>query len=140
MGGQAASSSPLCERDEGLRAYVAKLLEHPQFSSSTRRGKLFCYLIERTIAGKADELTEYAIGVDVFGKPPSFDTRIDSGVRAEMSRLRRALSAYYADSGGRMLGGSSFPREAIFRRLLQVLGRVRKRELRIHAGCCPCAR
>src|SRR5262249_1502318 len=45
------------------------------------------------------EVNEYAIGLDVLEKPPSFDTRIDSSVRAEMSRLRRALNDYYARDG-----------------------------------------
>ncbi|HLW75864.1 MAG TPA: tetratricopeptide repeat protein [Bryobacteraceae bacterium] len=82
-----------------LRAYFERVFDHPTFAVSTRRGRLLRYLIEQELAGKGDQITEYAIGLDVLGKPASFDTRIDSSVRAEMSRLRRVLADYYDGAG-----------------------------------------
>jgi TolB-like protein/Tfp pilus assembly protein PilF len=55
--------------------------------------------VEQTLAGRQAELNEYAIALDVFRRPDSFDPRLDSTVRSEMSRLRRALAAYYAGAG-----------------------------------------
>jgi TolB-like protein/tetratricopeptide (TPR) repeat protein len=86
-------------QDEDLRAYLGRLLSESTFAASTRRGRLLRYLVEESLAGKGEEITEYAIGLDVLGKPSSFDTRVDSSVRAEVSRLRRALTSYYEQEG-----------------------------------------
>ena len=67
--------------------------------SPPRRGRLLRYLLEQTLAGDGDKITEYGIGLDVFEKPSSFDPRIESSIRAEMSRLRRTLADYYAGAG-----------------------------------------
>ena len=55
--------------------------------------------MEHTLAGEGDKVSEYAIGLDVFQKPASFDPRIESVVRTEVSRLRQRLKDYYADEG-----------------------------------------
>jgi len=60
---------------------------------------LLRYLVERTLAGRTAQIGEYAIGLDVFDKPASFDPRIDLAVRAEVSRLRQKLKEYYSSDG-----------------------------------------
>lgn len=84
-----------------IRAYLAQLLDTPQFAASSRRGQLLQYLVRETLAGNGDKITEYAIGLEVFRKPDSFDPRIESVVRTEFSRLRQRLKAWYADEGRR---------------------------------------
>ena len=39
------------------------------------------------------------IGVEVFGRKPGFDPKLDSTVRSEAARLRARLLEYYATSG-----------------------------------------
>lgn len=80
-----------------VRAQVERLLSGPSFALSLRRGQLLRYLVERTLTGEG--INEYAIGVDVFEKPPSFDPRIESIVRTEAGRLRQKLREYYAGDG-----------------------------------------
>ncbi len=53
-----------------VRAYVEGLLTAPLFVGAPRRARLIRYLVERTLAGEGDQVNEYSIGVDVFGKPP----------------------------------------------------------------------
>ncbi len=84
---------------DDVRAYLQRLLASPAFSISSRRGQLLKYLVEHTLAGDGDKVSEYAIGLDVFQKPPSFDPRIESVVRTEVSRLRQRLKDYYANEG-----------------------------------------
>ncbi|MBZ5724906.1 MAG: tetratricopeptide repeat protein [Acidobacteriia bacterium] len=55
--------------------------------------------VEHTLEGKADELKEYLIGVDVFDRPPLYDPRVDPIVRVEARRLRQKLKAYYEGDG-----------------------------------------
>ena len=101
IGGGPAHVSPAldsAQRDE-IRGQLARLLATPAFASALRRGQLLRYLVERTLAGEGDGINEYAIGLDVFEKPASFDPRIESIVRNEAGRLRQKLRDYYAESG-----------------------------------------
>lgn len=83
-----------------IRAYLDTLLAAPEFSASERKSKLVRYLVDQTLSGQASRINEYGIGLDVFERPDSFDPRIDSVVRAEISRLRLKLKEHY-DHGGR---------------------------------------
>jgi serine/threonine-protein kinase len=96
-------------RSREIRAYLARLLTTPHFAAASRRGQLLQYLVNQTLAGEADKVTEYAIGLDVFQKPSSFDPRIESVVRTEFSRLRQRLKDYYADEGLRDPIAIDFP-------------------------------
>lgn len=82
-----------------VRAQLDRLLSRPAFSLSLRRGQLLRYLVERTLDDESDAINEYAIGVDVFERPASFDPRIESIVRTEAGRLRQKLKEYYATDG-----------------------------------------
>ncbi len=96
-------------RSREVRAYLGKLLLTQHFSAASRRGQLLEYLVQHTLAGDADKINEYAIGLDVFRKPASFDPRIESVVRTEFSRLRQRLKDYYADEGRRDTIAIDFP-------------------------------
>lgn len=76
---------------EDVRIALASVLASAGFASK-RRGDLLRHLVERSLAGDAKALSEYSIALDVFGKPESFDPRRESTVRAEMSRVRKALA------------------------------------------------
>ena len=49
--------------------------------------------------GREGELKESIIGVEVFGRKPDYDPKLDSTVRTEAVRLRARLSKYYATEG-----------------------------------------
>ena len=88
-------------RSQAIRATLERLLGTQHFSAPSRRGQLLRYLVEHTLAGDADKINEYAIGLDVFQRPTTFDPRIESVVRTEFSRLRQRLKDYYAEDGRR---------------------------------------
>jgi TolB-like protein len=92
-------AAPLSDRHTGIRAQLEQVLSAPAFASSARRAQLLRYLVERALTDDHEGVNEYAIGVDVFGRPPSFDPRIESIVRTQVSRLRQRLAEYYADEG-----------------------------------------
>ena len=56
-------------------------------------------VVEYALAGKAAELKEYLIGVEVFDRKASYDPRVDPIVRVEARRLRSKLKAYYESAG-----------------------------------------
>jgi TolB-like protein/tetratricopeptide (TPR) repeat protein len=96
----ASDSSSIPADAPRVRTYLETLLASPEFATSGRKSQLLRYLVERTLAGQASQINEYGIGLDVFERPASFDPRIDSVVRAEVSRLRLKLREYYEKSGG----------------------------------------
>ena len=91
------SSSP--DDAARIRSYLDTLLASPEFATSGRKSRLLRYLVEQALAGKASQINEYGIGLDVFERPSSFDPRVDSVVRAEISRLRNKLKDYYNGAG-----------------------------------------
>ena len=60
---------------------------------------LLGFLASKLLAGQADHLKEYSIGIDGLGKPPSYDPRSDSTVRVQIGRLRQKLAEYYRAEG-----------------------------------------
>lgn len=96
----AAGRTPLGPSESAAaRAALDRILASPGFGSGTRRSQLLKYLVEQWLNGESDHITEYGLGLDVFGRPASFDPRIDSIVRTEVSRLRVKLREYYQDAG-----------------------------------------
>ncbi len=78
---------------------MERILASRGFGSGTRRSQLLKYLVEQVLNGGSEHITEYGLGLDVFGRPASFDPRMDSIVRTEVSRLRVKLREYYQDAG-----------------------------------------
>jgi Tfp pilus assembly protein PilF len=83
-------------RQEAIRNHLEVVITSPTFRASVRRAQLLRYLVEKTLAGEESRIGEYAIGVDVLGRPKTFDPRAESIVRTEMTRLRQKLKEYYA--------------------------------------------
>ena len=82
-------------RAEEIRAQVERLVRSKVFETSEVHRRLLQYLADKTIAGEADRLKEYTIGLEAFGKPDSYDPRHDSIVRLQVGRLRQKLTTYY---------------------------------------------
>ena len=93
---------------EQVRLALERALAAPVFASK-RRGELLRYLVERALSGAGCEISEYSIALDVFGKPQTFDPRKESTVRAEMSRVRKALADYYGSTGSAETWRFEFP-------------------------------
>jgi len=82
-----------------VRQQLDRLLASDTLASSGRLCRFLRYVVERTLAGEADQLKEYAIGVDVFDRDERYDPRLDSIVRVEAGRLRSKMEAYYNGQG-----------------------------------------
>ncbi len=80
---------------EAARAQIDRLVHSKTFETSEVHRRLLHYLSEKAINGEAARLKEYTIGLEAFGKPPSYDPRQDSIVRLQIGRLRQKLAAYY---------------------------------------------
>jgi hypothetical protein len=84
---------------ESYQSQVRRILQSKAFRTSEVHRNLLNYLAEKSIAGEADSLKEYTVGLDVFAKPESYDPRQESVVRMHMARLRQKLAEYYRTEG-----------------------------------------
>ena len=57
------------------------------------------YIVERSIQGRCDEITEQQIGVAVFGRAEDYNSNDDNIVRSYARKLRKRIDDYYASEG-----------------------------------------
>lgn len=81
-----------------IREQLERLLAHPLFSNSKRYPVLLAHTVEQTLKGNGAELKERSIGIDVFGRSPSYDANADPVVRITAGEVRKRLMQYYYDS------------------------------------------
>jgi hypothetical protein len=81
-----------------VREQLSRLLIHPLFANSKRYPALLAYTVEQTLLGNAAELKERSIGIEVFGRSPTYDANADPVVRITAGEVRKRLSIYYYDA------------------------------------------
>ena len=84
-----------------VRAQMRRILADPTFQASPARRELLRFVVEETLAGRADRLKGFTIALAVFGRKDDFDPQSDPVVRVEARRLRRDLHSYYVTAGKR---------------------------------------
>ena len=101
---------------EMIRAQLDLLVRDDVFRSSKRSVAFLKYVVEQTLNGSADQIKERTIGIEVFGRDPSYDTNLDHIVRTAATELRKRLASYYVDEKHRselrmdLVPGSYIPR------------------------------
>lgn len=69
------------------------------FAPSSRQAMLLAYLFDKVVEGRAAELKEFTVAVELFHKSLDFDSHSDATVRVEAHRLRKKLEKYYETFG-----------------------------------------
>src|SRR5262245_20820282 len=91
---------PWLESDaQAVRRQLERVLAGPGFARNARLSGFLRYVVEGHLEGKNHELKESVIAVEVFGRSPDFDSRLDPVVRTEAVRLRARLRDYYLKEG-----------------------------------------
>lgn len=85
--------------NEQVRAQLGRVLASRGFANAGRLSRLLRHVVERTLAGEADQLKEYSVGMEVFDRDEKYDPRVDSIVRVEAGRLRSRIDEYYNGDG-----------------------------------------
>jgi len=85
--------------EKTIRQQLDRVLASPTFRQVDRLKRFLTFITLEAAAGHGDQLKEYVIGVQVFGKEESFDPRTDPIVRVQARRLRTRLVRYYRDEG-----------------------------------------
>ncbi|MDL2409215.1 hypothetical protein PY650_26985 [Rhizobium calliandrae] len=94
-GGESASPPEITE----IREQLERILASDEFLAPERGRRFLEYVVEETLAGRADYLKAYTIAQEVFTRDPSFDAQNDPVVRIEAGRIRRGLERYYLVAG-----------------------------------------
>lgn len=79
-------------------AELDRIASSPPFLRAARSRQLLRHLCEKAAGGRQAEIKEATIAAEVFRRE-SYDPQVDSVVRVEMARLRKALEEYYAGPG-----------------------------------------
>jgi adenylate cyclase len=86
-------------RSKAVRDQLDRVLASGDFDASPRSRDFVRYIVEETLAGRADDLTQASIATRVFGRRQDFDATVDPIVRIQAGRLRRSLERYYLLAG-----------------------------------------
>src|SRR5215469_17124257 len=84
---------------ERVRAQVDRILASAAFADAARASNFLRFVVERKLEGRAGEIKEFVIAVEVLGRTSSFDSKTDPIVRVEAGRVRDRLTSYYEDEG-----------------------------------------
>ncbi len=82
-----------------LERHLNEVLEGEAFKGSHRSGRFLKFIVNQAIAGDFDSLKERAIGIEIFGRPPGYDTSSDAIVRVTASDVRKRLLQHYNRPG-----------------------------------------
>jgi hypothetical protein len=86
---------------EQVRAQLQRILASSAFADAERGSRFLRFVVEAALDGRAGEIKEYVIGVEVLGRSPSFDPKTDPIVRVEAGRLRARLNSFYQSEAKR---------------------------------------
>lgn len=82
-----------------LRLHLKEIVEGSVFKGSHRSSQFLQYIVDQAIACNFESLKERVIGVELFGRAPSYDTGEDAIVRVTASDVRRRLLQHYGKYG-----------------------------------------
>jgi hypothetical protein len=93
----APEKSPLNASEEERREFEAVAAA---LAGSSRLSRLLTYIEDKYFSGETDQLQEYNIATEVFGRSKTtFNASEDAIVRVEFHRLRKRLKEYYDTEG-----------------------------------------
>ena len=82
-----------------LQQHLREVIEGAAFKASHRSGQFLKYIVDQAIAGHFESLKERVIGIELFGRSPTYDTGEDAIVRVTASDVRKRLLQHYGKEG-----------------------------------------
>ena len=95
----ALKSAVTAPNEREVREQIERITSSTAFRTSDRLKHFITFVSSQVLQGQADNLKEYAVGVQVFGRETAFDPRTDPVVRVQARRLRERLDRYYREEG-----------------------------------------
>ncbi len=95
----AATGIPNLPEADAVRAELDAVLTSEIFLRAPSLAQFLQYVCTKVLKGEAEQIKEYNIAVEAFGRQPDFDQKEDAIVRVEAHRLRKRLKQYYETDG-----------------------------------------
>ena len=86
------------EERAAVREQLERIVASPGFRKSWKYPAFLRYIVEQTLNGQAVHLKERTLGVEVFRRPPEYDTSVDPVVRIVAAEVRKRIGRYYHES------------------------------------------
>ena len=99
MGTRSALETPTPDSYAASRDALQRILASHTFSKAPRLCSLLQYVVENSLSGNFEDLTEQQIGIRVFNRSPGYNSGEDTIVRGTARHLRQRLEQYYSDEG-----------------------------------------
>jgi hypothetical protein len=99
---QAAAMTSIVEvapHAAALRVHLRSIIGSTAFKGSRRSQEFLQFVVERALGRHFDDLKERVLGVELFGRDPSYDTGDDAIVRVTACDVRKRLHQFYAELG-----------------------------------------
>jgi tetratricopeptide (TPR) repeat protein len=84
---------------EAVRRQLDRILQSSGFVRNERLSRFLRFVVESHLEARDQDLKESVLAVQIFGRPPDYDSKRDAVVRTEAGRLRARLSEYYLGEG-----------------------------------------
>lgn len=78
---------------------AVRIAEGGSLGRSQLLSDFLLYVVDRSIHGRTDQITEQQIGVIVFGRTEDYDSNDDNIVRSYARKLRKRIDEYFATEG-----------------------------------------
>ena len=82
-----------------ILGHLKRMLARPDFGAKPQQIALLKYMVNIAIDGKARDIAEDTLAVEIFGRGPDFDPNVDPIVSIQVDLLRRALIRYNQTAG-----------------------------------------
>jgi len=90
-----AVNAALGSEEVTVREELQRILDSTHFRASRRYPAMLKFVVEKALVGRAEELKERTIGIEVFHRDLSYDTDSDPVVRVIAGEVRKRLQQYY---------------------------------------------
>ena len=80
-------------------ALLERVVGCTQLRRAPRLREFLSYVGRRSLKDGCAQVHEQEIGIEVFGRPTSYDTSVDNIVRANATELRKRIEAYFETEG-----------------------------------------
>ena len=82
-----------------IEAQLERISQSAEFDSSRRSIDFLQFVVKKTLADRAHEISQHSIALAVFDRGDDFDPATDPIVRMQAGRVRRCLEHYYLTAG-----------------------------------------
>ncbi len=86
------------EEASAVRRHLQDVVASKGFAASKRAQDFLRLIVEHALAGEFDSLRERQIGIEMFGRPPGYDTANDPVVRVKATEVRKKLNNFYLEA------------------------------------------